>query len=92
MRPDDRAAVLHARSLYGQWNALSAGERDRLAPLAAELKRHALDHRGRSSTGPSGDLDRAGKDLAAALNALENAEIAASREASERPSSTDGAE
>lgn len=90
MRPDHRASVRAARSLYGRWHSLPAAERERLAPLAAELKRHALDLPGRAAGESAGELDTAGRELADALEELEGADIRASRGAGTRPDSARG--
>ena len=53
-----RRAVQVAHSIYRRWQDLEPEERERLAPLAAQLKAAALDLRGRL------DSDRAERELA----------------------------
>jgi hypothetical protein len=66
-------AVRVARSLYSRWRVLPIGERDRIAPLAEEAKRSALDLRGAVDRGEAGArLRAASESLAAAL--VESAE------------------
>jgi hypothetical protein len=65
------AAVLGirvARSLHSRWRALPAGDRERLAALAARTKSSALDARGSTDPERAGrELRAANEDLAAAL-------------------------
>jgi hypothetical protein len=86
VNPEDREAVRAARSLYGRWHALGAQDRERLAPLAAAVKHHALELPGRTpGSGPADDLSQAGEELAEALGRLDHAEVTASRGARTRP-------
>ena len=62
-----------ARALYGRWRALAPAARERLAPLAEDAKRAALEARGASdSEAAQGDLRSASQTLAAAI--VEDAE------------------
>ena len=62
-----------ARSLYGRWHLLPSAERDRLAPLAQDAKRRALELRGTLDQGAaSQELLASSEILAAAL--VESAE------------------
>jgi hypothetical protein len=57
-----------ARSLYGRWRVLPEPERARIAGLAEDLKRKALDVRGAHDREAAGrDLRAANETLAAAL-------------------------
>jgi NAD(P)-dependent dehydrogenase (short-subunit alcohol dehydrogenase family) len=73
---DGAAAMLGmqvARSLYGRWRRMTAADRERLEPLAEDLKRQALDLRGRSDTEHAeADLRQANERLAAGI--IETAE------------------
>ena len=62
-----------ARSLYGRWRGLQAGERERLAQIADRVKESALDLRG-SGDRPAAErtLREANEQLAAAM--IESAE------------------
>jgi hypothetical protein len=62
------------RSLYARWNALPAGERERIQPVAEQAKRSALDLRG------AVDRERAGAEARADVASLAEAiiEVAAS--------------
>jgi hypothetical protein len=53
-----------AKSLYARWRALGPAARERLAPLAEDTKRAALDARG------ADDSDAAEKDLRSASQTL----------------------
>jgi hypothetical protein len=59
-----RIGVRVARALYGRWRILGPAARERLAPLAEDAKRAALDARGAS------DRDSAERDLNAANETL----------------------
>ncbi len=62
-----------ARTLYALWRTLSPADRERLAPLAEETKKQALDLRGTSDRGAAErDLRVANETLAAAI--VESAE------------------
>jgi hypothetical protein len=67
MRTTDRSCIRAARSLYGRWHSLGAADRERLAPLAAAVKHHALELPGRDEPGAWDELSRAGGKLAEAL-------------------------
>ncbi len=62
-----------AKALYGRWRALGPAARERLAPLAEDAKRAALDARGADDSGAAqSDLRSASQTLAAAI--VEDAE------------------
>ena len=62
-----------AKSLYGRWRALGPAARERLAPLAEDAKRAALEARGADdSQAAQTDLRSASQTLAAAI--VEDAE------------------
>ena len=62
-----------ARALYGRWRALAPAARERLAPLAEDAKRTALDSRGAADQrAAETELKAANQTLAAAL--VESAE------------------
>lgn len=62
-----------ARSLYGRWRALGPVARERLAPLAEDARRRALDSRGAGDRAAAEvGLNAASEALAAAL--VESAE------------------
>jgi hypothetical protein len=62
-----------ARTLHARWHALPSGDRERIAPLAEDAKRQALELRGAGDREKAaGDLRAANETLAAAL--LESAE------------------
>jgi hypothetical protein len=62
-----------ARTLYGRWHRLPAADRERLAPLARDLKTRALDARGAADADSAErDLRNANRTFAAAL--VESAE------------------
>ena len=62
-----------ARALYGRWRALGPAARERLAPLAEDAKRAALDARGASDAGTAqSHLRSTSQALAAAI--VESAE------------------
>lgn len=68
-----KLAVQVARSLHGRWRRLSSGDRDRLRPLADEVKDLALNIRGEADPAEAGrDLAAAGERLASAM--VESAE------------------
>jgi hypothetical protein len=57
-----------ARSLHGRWRQLSADDRARLEPLAADVKERALDVRGESDPDIAGrELNDASERLATAM-------------------------
>jgi hypothetical protein len=64
-------AIRIARTLYGRWRLLAPTDRLRLAPLAEETKRRALELRGSSEPDERG-LTAANETLAAAM--IETAE------------------
>jgi hypothetical protein len=73
MDPARMLGVRVARALYGRWRDLGPAARHRLAPLAEDAKRAALDARGASdSESAQSDLRSASQTLAAAI--VENAE------------------
>jgi len=62
-----------ARTLYGTWRTLPAGDRRRIEPLAEDAKERALELRGASDQAAAArDLRSANESLAAAL--IESAE------------------
>ncbi len=62
-----------ARTLHSRWRALAVGERERLAPLAEDTKRRALDLRGSDDRATAErELQAANETLAAAI--VESAE------------------
>jgi len=62
-----------ARTLYGRWRRLSAKERDRLGPLADDVRERALDLRGTTDPQTAGrELQEANQKLADAM--VESAE------------------
>lgn len=80
-------AVRVARGLYRRWEALSPGERERLAALARDVKERALELRGSANPEPAErDLEQASRELADAIGdaaaadpEAEPAEVAALR-------------
>jgi hypothetical protein len=57
-----------AKALYGRWRSLGPAARERLAPLAEDTKRAALDARGAGdSEAAQSDLRSASQVLAAAI-------------------------
>ena len=57
-----------ARSLHGRWRRLSAPARDRLEPLAEDVRGRALDLRGSADPETDGrDLEQASRKLADAM-------------------------
>jgi hypothetical protein len=64
MDPARMLGVRVARALYGRWRSLAPAARERLAPLAEDTKRAALDARG------SDDPDAADSDLRSASQTL----------------------
>jgi hypothetical protein len=73
MDPARMLGVRVARALYGRWRALAPAARERLAPLAEDTKRAALEARGASDThAAQSDLHSASETLAAAI--VESAE------------------
>jgi hypothetical protein len=68
-----KIGVRVARALYGRWRILGPAARERLAPLAEDAKRVALDARGTDDPDAAGrDMQAANQSLAAAL--VESAE------------------
>jgi hypothetical protein len=68
-----RIGVRVARALYGRWRILGPAARERLAPLAEDAKRTALDARGAPDPkAAERELNAANETLAAAL--VESAE------------------
>jgi hypothetical protein len=62
-----------ARALHGRWRQLSAKDRDRLGPLADQVRERALDLRGAADLQAAGrELQEANEKLAEAL--VESAE------------------
>lgn len=62
-----------ARSLHGRWRRLAASDRDRLGPLAHEVRERALDLRGTADPATAGrELQQASERLADAM--VESAE------------------
>ncbi len=61
-----------ARSLYGRWRRMSDADRERLEPLAQDVKEQALDLRGSTDPDAGRDLGEASRKLADAL--VESAE------------------
>jgi hypothetical protein len=53
-----------ARTLHSRWRSLPSADRERIAPLAENAKRQALDLRG------AGDLEQAARELRAANETL----------------------
>jgi hypothetical protein len=53
-----------ARTLHSRWRSLPSADRERIAPLAEDAKRQALDLRG------AGDLEQAARELRAANETL----------------------
>jgi hypothetical protein len=73
MDPARMLGVRVARALYGRWRSLGPAARERLAPLAEDAKRAALDARGSDDSGAAQDNIRsASQTLAAAI--VEDAE------------------
>ena len=69
-------AVRVARLLYRRWEALAPQERERLEPLAEDVKERALEVRGKLDDGVAErELELASTELAAALGADEVAEL-----------------
>jgi hypothetical protein len=69
-------AVRIARLLYRQWEGLAPAERERLEPLAGNVKERALEVRGQVDDGAAErELERASTELAEALGADEVAEL-----------------
>lgn len=71
-KPRDLVATLLgvrvARTLYGRWRRLSAKERDRLRPLADDVRERALDLRGTTDPAAAGrELQDANEKLADAM-------------------------
>ena len=65
-----------ARLLYHRWERLSLADRERLEPLAGNVKECALDVRGKVDDGAAErELERASTELAEALGADEVAEL-----------------
>src|SRR5919197_2838483 len=73
MDPARMLGVRVARALYGRWRALAPSARERLAPLAEDAKRAALEARGAADRrAAQRELNEASETLAAAL--VESAE------------------
>jgi hypothetical protein len=73
MDPARMLGVRVARALYGRWRSLGPAARERLAPLAEDAKRAALDARGSDDSGAAqDDLRSTSQTLAAAI--VEDAE------------------
>jgi hypothetical protein len=73
MDPARMLGVRVAKALYGRWRALGPAARERIAPLAEDTKRAALDARGAGdSEAAQSDLRSASQTLAAAI--VESAE------------------
>lgn len=71
-------AVRVARLLYRRWEALAPSDRERLEPLARDVKERALELRGKVDDGRAEhELEAASTELAGALGADE---VAALRE------------
>ena len=71
-------AVRIARLLYQRWERLAPPERERLEPLAGNVKERALEVRGQVDDGTAErELERASTELAEALGADEVAELRA---------------
>ena len=69
-------AVRVARLLYRRWQALAPPERERLEPLAEDVKRRALEVRGSLDGGAAErELDLASTELASAVGEDEVAEL-----------------
>ena len=71
-------AVRIARLLYRRWEGLAPDERQRLEPLAGDVKERALEVRGQVDDGTAErELERASTELAEAMGADEVAELRA---------------
>lgn len=71
-------AVRVARLLYSRWESLTPAEREKLGPLARDVKERALEVRGKVDDGSAEtELEAASSELAAALGADEVAELRA---------------
>jgi hypothetical protein len=69
-------AVRIARLLYRRWESLTPEERERLGPLAGDVKERALEVRGKVDDGTAErELERASTELAEAMGADEVAEL-----------------
>lgn len=69
-------AVRVARLLYRRWESLAAPERERLEPLAEDVKERALEVRGKADDGSAErELEMASAELADAMGAEEVAEL-----------------
>ena len=69
-------AVRIARLLYRRWESLTPEERERLGPLAGDVKERALEVRGKVDDGAAErELERASTELAEAMGADEVAEL-----------------
>ncbi len=69
-------AVRLARLLYRRWESLTPEERERLGPLAGDVKERALEVRGKVDDGAAErELERASTELAEAMGADEVAEL-----------------
>jgi len=71
-------AVRIARLLYRRWESLAPDERQRLEPLAGDVKERALEVRGQVDDGTAErELEQASTELAEAMGADEVAELRA---------------
>ena len=69
-------AVRVARLLYGRWARLGSPDRERLEPLAEDVKQRALEVRGTLDDGAAErELELASSELASAMGADEVAEL-----------------
>ncbi len=69
-------AVRIARLLYRRWESLTPEERERLGPLAGDVKERALEVRGKVDDGTAErELERVSTELAEAMGADEVAEL-----------------
>ena len=69
-------AVRIARLLYRRWEGLAPAERQRLEPLAGDVKERALEVRGKVDDGTAErELEHANTELAEAMGADEVAEL-----------------
>ena len=65
-----------ARLLYGRWARLASPDRERLEPLAEDVKQRALEVRGTLDDGAAErELELASSELASAMGADEVAEL-----------------
>ena len=69
-------AVRMARLLYSRWARLASPDRERLEPLAEDVKQRALEVRGTLDDGAAErELELASSELASAMGADEVAEL-----------------